>query len=443
MEHHTFTEVAPTKPGGLGAPAVINHDVYLTVHGIVQGWTTAGGGKPVAVVNQRSTYNHEADSGVGFLRWADPSLTHDVNSWMVGAEQINYTFNWFYIDNKDIGYYVSGADPLRPSDVDPNLPTWGTGVAEWRGFLPADQHPHEIDPPQGFLVSWNNKPAPGFSAADDDYSMGPVQRVQSLIQEIRHQLAVNNGKITRANLVTAMETGAAVDLDGRQIVPELLAFEAGRPASAGVTAMLDQLRGWLDAGTQRHKAAPADSQYRYAAAVAIMDELEPRLVRTLFDPIFAAGGVRSSDGVSSAYSAMSMELVSTPNGGGSHQGDAYGGGWEGYAQKLLRQLNGQRVGQPFSSSVTGRVCGPGGLAQCGTSIDSALEATFNALVAANGNGAVSSWTADTATKSAGVTMPAYDDIEAQGIGLVGQPPFDWQNRPTFQQVVEFPRHRTR
>jgi hypothetical protein len=40
-------------------------------------------------------------------------------------------------------------------------------------------------------------------------------------------------------------------------------------------------------------------------------------------------------------------------------------------------------------------------------------------------------------------MPAYDDIEAQGIGLVGQPPFDWQNRPTFQQVVEFPRHRTR
>jgi hypothetical protein len=174
-----------------------------------------------------------------------------------------------------------------------------------------------------------------------------------------------------------------------------------------------------------------------------MDELEPRLVRALFDPIFAAGGVRSSDGGSSAYSAMSMELVSTPNGGGSHQGDAYGGGWEGYAQKLLRQLNGQHVGQSFSSSLTGRVCGPGGLADCGTSIDSALEATFNALVAANGNGAVSTWTADTATKSAGVTMPVYDDIEAQGIGLVGQPPIDWQNRPTFQQVVEFPRHRPR
>ncbi len=103
-QHDTFTEVAAPKPGGPGAPAVINHDVYLTVHGIVQGWTTADHGKPVAVVDQRSTYNHEADSGVAFLRWADPSLTHDVTSLMTGAEQINYTFNWFYVDNKDIGY---------------------------------------------------------------------------------------------------------------------------------------------------------------------------------------------------------------------------------------------------------------------------------------------------------------------------------------------------
>jgi acyl-homoserine lactone acylase PvdQ len=444
MEHHTFTEVAVPKPGGLGAPTVVTRDVYLTVHGIVQGWTTADHGKPVAVVNQRSTYNHEADSGVGFIRWADPGRTHDVGSWMTGAEQINYTFNWFYVDNKDIGYEVSGWDPVRPANVDPNLPTWGTGASEWRGFLPASQHPHEVDPPQGFLTSWNNKPAPAFSAADDDYSMGLVQRVQSLMQEIHHQLDLHNGKITRANLATAMETAASVDLDGRQVLPELLAFETGRPASAGVTTMLGQLRGWLAAGAQRHKAAPSDTQYRDSAAVAIMDELEPRLVRALFDPIFAGGGVQSQNGVSSGYTAMPMEqLVSSPNGGGSHQGDAYGSGWEGYAQKMLRQLDGQPVAQPFSSAVSGHVCGPGGLADCGTSVGNALQATYDALVAANGGNSVSSWTADTATKSAGVSMPVYDDIEAQTLGLVGQPAIDWQNRPTFQQAVEFPRHRPR
>ena len=40
-------------------------------------------------------------------------------------------------------------------------------------------------------------------------------------------------------------------------------------------------------------------------------------------------------------------------------------------------------------------------------------------------------------------MPVYDDIESQTVGLVGQPAIDWQNRPTFQQAVEFPRHRAR
>jgi hypothetical protein len=228
------------------------------------------------------------------------------------------------------------------------------------------------------------------------------------------------------------------------VLPELVAFEAGRPASAGVTAMLGQLRGWLAAGAQRHKASPSDSHYRDAAAVAIMDELEPRLVRALFDPIFAAGGVQTQDGSSSGYTAMPMEqLVSAPHSGGSHQGDAYGTGWEGYIQKLLRQLDGEPVAQPFSSAFTDHVCGPGGLADCSTSVGNALQATYDALVAANGGAPVPAWTADTATKSAGVTMPAYDDIEAQTTGLVGQPAIDWQNRPTFQQAVEFPRHRPR
>jgi hypothetical protein len=137
------------------------------------------------------------------------------------------------------------------------------------------------------------------------------------------------------------------------------------------------------------------------------------------------------------------QLVSAPHGSGSHQGDAYGSGWEGYTQKLLRQLDGQAVAQPFSSAVTGHVCGPGGLADCATSVGNALQATYDALVAVNGGNTVSDWTADTATKSAGVTMPVYDDIEAQTIGLVGQQAIDWQNRPTFQQAVEFPRHRPR
>lgn len=127
LEH--YRELIYPKPGGLGTPTVLNHKIYRTVHGVVQGWTTAHG-RPVAIVNERSTYNHDVDSVVGFVRWGEPRLTHDVHSWMRGAAKILYTFNWFYVDNRDIGYYVSGRDPIRPRFVDPSLPTWGTGQSE-------------------------------------------------------------------------------------------------------------------------------------------------------------------------------------------------------------------------------------------------------------------------------------------------------------------------
>ncbi|HEV2376073.1 MAG TPA: penicillin acylase family protein [Streptosporangiaceae bacterium] len=441
MTHHTFTEYCVPKPGGTGGPVVIHHQLYNTVHGIVQGWTTAAGGKPAAVVNQRSTFGHEVDSGVGFLRWNTPSLTTSPQTWQAGAQQVQYTFNWFYVDDQHIAYYQSGLDPVRPSDVDPNLPTWGTGVAEWRGFLPASAHPQAIDPSQGSLTSWNNKPAPGFSAADDNYSFGPVQRVQSLNQEIAHQSALHNGKLTEADLVTAMETAASADLTGRQVVPGLLAETAGRAEPPGVQAMLSQLRTWVSDGALRRKASPADVQYAQAAAIAIMDELWPRLIQAVFDPVFAAGGVQSARGVATGYNVFPMPFEDTPNGGGAHHGSAYQYGWDGYLVKILGQVLGQPVAQPFPPAVTSQVC-EGGLAACPAAIDRALDATYQALVTANGGSTdVATWTQDTTTQAAGQTMPAYDDIQFTSVGVIGQPAIDWQNRPTFQQVAQFPAHR--
>ncbi len=43
--------------------------------------------------------------------------------------------------------------------------------------------------------------------------------------------------------------------------------------------------------------------------------------------------------------------------------------------------------------------------------------------------------------AAKLTMPEYDAIAFQTLGIVGQPDIPWQNRPTFQQVVSFPAHR--
>jgi acyl-homoserine lactone acylase PvdQ len=445
MTHERFSETALPKPGGLGAPAVIDHDIYRTRHGVVQGWTTAQDGKPVAVVNQRSTYEHEVDSVVGFLRWGQPAQTHDAASWMAGAAQIAYTFNWFYIDAHDIGYYSSGWLPIR-STVDPNLPTWGTGVAEWQGMLPADAHPHEVNPPSGFFTNWNNKPAPAFSAADNQYGYGPVYRSQMLDRALRDQLAAHGGRITRSNLVQAMETAATQDLDGLTEIPELLGYLGDRPEPPGVQAMLGALRAWYEDGTHRRKAVPGDAEYDHHAAVAIMDVLQESLIRATFDPLLAGGGFggegSTGGAVTRSYAALPMQWVNTPNSGGAHLGSAYDAGYEGYVLKVLRQLRGEPVTQPFGPQVTGRLCGSGP-ASCPAAFDTALASAYRTLVDANGGSTdVASWTSTPDTVAQKQTMPEYDAIHFRALGIVGQDPVDWQNRPTYQQVVEFPRHRS-
>jgi len=445
MIHELFSEAVGPKPGGPGAPAVIDHDIYRTGHGVVQGWTTSGTDThPVAVVNQRSTYEHDIDSVVGFLHWGQPALTHDVNSWMQGAAEISYTFNWFYVDSKDTGYFTSGKDPVRPLNVDPNLPSSGIGNAEWQGFLPDAQHVQEINPTKGYFVSWNNKPAKDFSAADDQYGYGPVFRSQTLVNQLKAQL--DKGPVTRAQVVQAMEGGASQDLDWLQVLPALLQYLNGRSEPAGVTDMLTQLTSWLGHGAHRLKASPGDKQYADHAAVAIMDELEPLLVHAVFDQLLLAGGmsnVGSNGGATTeGYKVLPMQFVNTPNSGGAHLGSAYDGGYEGYLQKTLQQLAGTPPADAFGSPITEHTCGTNGQADCGAAIDKALQGTYDALVKANGSPTPSTWTASTESNAAKETMPIHDSIAFKALGIVGQPNIDWQNRPTFQQVVQFPRHRT-
>ncbi|MHB8532860.1 MAG: penicillin acylase family protein, partial [Solirubrobacteraceae bacterium] len=436
MQQQTFTETGVPEAGGQGAPVMLSHTLYYTVHGVVQGWTTVNGA-PVAIVNERSTYGHEVDSGIGFLELDRPSYTHDATSFLHSAGDIQYTFNWFYIDSTDIAYYQSGLDPLRATGTDPNLPTWGTGAYDWRGYLSFAGHPHTIGSPTGYLLSWNNKPAPGFGAADDNFTYGPVQRMQSLQRALTVQLAAHPGGITRANLVSAMETGASVDLLGTTVLPQLLAAMPAAHQPANIQAMLAVLRGWVADGALRRKDAAGDTQYADAAGVAIMDELYPRVVEALFDSLFASGGVTTQLGLPAAYTVLPEPFSQNPGQTGG-DGSSYYSGLQSQVFKVLSQLNGVKVAQPFSAATLARMCGGGGLAGCRGTLGTALAATYTAMVNANGGSTTpSTWTANTETVTTGKTLPALDAISFSAVGIAGQPTIDWQNRPTFQQVVEF------
>jgi hypothetical protein len=97
--------------------------------------------------------------------------------------------------------------------------------------------------------------------------------------------------------------------------------------------------------------------------------------------------------------------------------------------------------------ITSRWCG-GGPATCAKAIGKTLTEVYDTLERENGTADVAKWSVDTALlddrKATGdkhESMPQYDAIHFRALGIVGQPFPNWQNRPTFQQVIQFPAHR--
>lgn len=435
MGEETFTETALPTPGGLGLPAVVAHHIFFAASGIVQGWTTANG-HPVAIVQVRSDYGKVLDNVVGFLAMDSYRVTTDVEAWMKDVADLNLTFNWFYVGPHDAGYYQSGADPTRPPGVDPNFPEVDGPDAAFTGLLSFAAHPHQVNPPQGFFVSWNNKPAPGFSASDSEFGWGPVYRSQMLVHNLKAELAAHHGRVDRGEVVAAMATTATEDLTGLTAWPALQAADP-HPANAHDTELLHILATWVKSGAHRIQAVPGQGQYLDASAIAISDQLFPELTVALFGPIFAGDGLQSGGGgTPSGFNAFpQMGFVNAPG----PEGSAYDGGWEGYVEKLLDQLAGRHVAQPFPSAVLDHVCGPRGMASCTGAIDHALTETWSALVDANGGRSdPGTWSADAASAAAHESIPTLDEIQFTTVGIVGQPAIPWQNRPTFQQVAEFP-----
>jgi hypothetical protein len=99
--------LADSDQGGLG-----HLQTQRTAYGIVIARATING-RPVVYCNLRSTYMHELDSAQGFELFNEPARCADPQDFFNAADQIGYTFNWFYTDDKHIAYFNSGLNPVR------------------------------------------------------------------------------------------------------------------------------------------------------------------------------------------------------------------------------------------------------------------------------------------------------------------------------------------
>ena len=207
---------------------------YRTVHGIVFARGKVHGRK-VAFVHQRSTYFHEADSAIGFAQLNEPEFVSGRLAVQEGGLPHQLPLQLGLRRLQHIAYALRG-DAAAGRGTSPDFPILGTGQYDWKGFdpgtqtadyLPFAKHPQAVDP--RYLVSWNNKQAPGWAAADDKYDYGPLFRSQMIADKVRGGTK-GNSKMTIAQLVQAMEEPATQDLRGYRLLPTI--FKAiGKPKS--------------------------------------------------------------------------------------------------------------------------------------------------------------------------------------------------------------------
>ena len=106
-----------------------------TIHGVIRERGTVDG-KPVAFAALRSTYFHEADSALGFSKFNPPSQIQNARDFQEAANDIGFTFNWFYADDRDISYFNSGFNPVRAKGRRPRVPELGHRQVRLAGLGP-------------------------------------------------------------------------------------------------------------------------------------------------------------------------------------------------------------------------------------------------------------------------------------------------------------------
>jgi acyl-homoserine lactone acylase PvdQ len=381
---------------------------WTTVHGPVVGYATVAGNKR-AISSKRSSYGKDVLDQLFFRRLSTGAVNSPA-SFFDAAAKTPQTFNSFYIDSQHVAMFTSGLLPLRPSTVDPGLPTVGSGEYEWRGFLPANKHIHGSDPSDGTMTNWNNVSAHGFGAADDNWGgNGSVARVDMLDKNLA-RLKGGNGKWTMASVAAAMNAAATQDVRAIDTVPILwLLLRNATAPSARAQQMLDLLLQWRADGGSRLDG-DLDGEIDDPGA-AIMDAAWPKIADAFMEPQL---GPQLADELDTLFSRFNQ-----PPGG---QYD----GWYQYFDRDIRNLLGLNVARPF----TNKYCGRGNLDNCQKAVWNAIQAAGNELAAAQGTSNPAAWRAD-----------ATDERISFTPGLLPTT-MRYTNRPSgIQQVISFDGHR--
>jgi hypothetical protein len=219
--------------------------------------------------------------------------------------------------------------------------------------------------------------------------------------------------MTIAQLVQAMEEPASEDIRMVKLWP-ILKHVLGTPSNPTLQHAISLLDQWYADGGHRRDLSKSGVD-QDTSAIELMDAWWPRLLNSEFERALGPG----------AFSALQTMLpFGSVTEGQAPAAPDFADGWYGYVSKDLRDvLRNASVTAPYSRVY----CGGGALGQCRQALQSSLlAATSVTPQQLYGRGDCSN----------NPQPSCFDQNRFTSASAISLPPFPFQNRPTFQQVVQ-------
>ncbi|MFL5895234.1 MAG: penicillin acylase family protein [Thermoleophilaceae bacterium] len=412
----------PPSAGNQSAQQQITYRPLRSVHGPVFAFATVGG-KPVALTKAKGVDFRELDAAIPFMRLAENQAT-DYRSFAQTFSVFPGTENWFYVDNRHVGFIQSGIYPKHARGSDVDLPFNGDGSGDWQHFNPdgytfdsisPSRRPKAVDTRQRIIISWNNKEAPGWRKGPTEWSNGPVHHALILYRYLKDELHAGGGKTDLLGLTKAVNEAASTDLRGEEDYPWMRRVIGN--ATGSDASLLKLLDDWHSSGSHRLDDND-DNYYEHGAAVALFDEWWTDFVRAEFTP---ALGKDLFDRLESSFLSL----------GGVD--DDFGWAWSSHVQKDLRSVLGRKERGRYSRLYCGR------RANCRTILLQTLRDAGATVANRYHSGDPAQWKVPATCDKE--DPPICDQEVPSDLGAVDTPAFPWQNRGTYHQVVELSGHR--
>jgi len=216
-----------------------NGTCYRSIYGPIIDLDPVG---HMAVTLHVPFYKNEIAAEQGWEMFQEATSVEEFED-AVDHVECNHNFYWADTEG-NIGYWHAGRFPIKPMGADPRLPLYGNGTQEWDGVTGPDDIPKCINPNQGWLANWNNKPIAGWQYAESDFHWGEGFRVQVLMDAMAQFAAA--GDITTDDLNTLNQVGGYHNTAGMNFAGNVTAA-ALASANATLQAAGSYLAAWATA----------------------------------------------------------------------------------------------------------------------------------------------------------------------------------------------------